>query len=67
MKQKKSTVWSRIPNGVWLLISLAVAVALWLCAANAWPSVFATPAKVWAAFLSKAANEIGRASCRERV
>lgn len=58
MRQKKSTLWSRIPNGVWLLISLGVALALWLFAASTWPAVFATPAMTGKAFLSKAASGV---------
>ena len=34
MKLKKSSFWSKIPNWVWLLISLGVAIALWLVAAT---------------------------------
>ena len=58
MRQKRSNLWGRIPNGVWLLISLAVAVALWLFAAHQWPAVFATPSMVWKALLSKASNGV---------
>lgn len=53
MKLKKSSFWSKIPNWVWMLISLAVAVVLWLFAASTWPMVFAGPAKVWKALVDK--------------
>ncbi len=53
MKLKKSSVWSKIPNWVWLIISVAVAVILWVLAAQRWPTVFATPAAVWAIFTEK--------------
>ena len=53
MKLKKSSLWSKIPKFVWLLISLAAAIALWLVASATWPSIFASPAKVVAAFISK--------------
>ena len=33
MRLKKSSFWSKIPNWVWVLISLAVAIAIWLFAA----------------------------------
>ena len=50
---KKKSAWDKIPNGVWLLLSLGVAVALWLFAAYRWPIVFASPKKVLDAFISK--------------
>ena len=53
MKLKKSSLWSKIPHWVWLLISLAAAIAVWLIASARWPSIFASPAKVFAAFVSK--------------
>ena len=53
MKLKKSSFWSKIPNWVWLLISLAVAIALWLLLSFLLPVVFANPAKVWAAFTER--------------
>lgn len=53
MKLKKSAVWSKIPNWVWVLISLAAAVALWLAASHAWPAIFASPVKVYRAFVAK--------------
>ena len=56
MKLKKSSFWSKIPNWVWLLISLGVAIALWLVAATLWPIVFATPKQVLDAFIDKAAS-----------
>ena len=37
MRLKKSSFWSKIPNWVWVLISLAVAIAIWLFAAHTWP------------------------------
>lgn len=43
----------KIPNKLWLLISILVAVVLWLAASGAWPMIFASPAKVWHAFVSK--------------
>ncbi len=54
MNKKKASIWSKVPNWAWALISLACAVGLWLLAAGRWPAVFAPPAKVWAAFLSRA-------------
>lgn len=53
MKLHKSSFWSRIPNWVWLMISLALAILLWISAAAAWPLTFATPIQVWRAFLDK--------------
>ena len=53
MKLQKTSVWSKIPNWVWLLISLAVAIALWLVASTLWPVVFANPAQIWAAFTAR--------------
>ena len=53
MRQKKSSFWSKIPNWVWILISLALAICLWLFAAWNWPKVFATPAAVWEIFTGK--------------
>ena len=58
MRLKKSSFWSKIPNWVWLLISLAVAIILWLLAAYSWPAVFATPKAVIDAFISKAASGV---------
>lgn len=52
MRRKKS-FWGKIPKGVWLLISLGVAVLLWLFASYRWPIVFANPEKVFQAFISK--------------
>ena len=52
MRLKKSSFWSKIPNWVWVLISLAVAIAIWLFAAYTWPLVFATPKAVVDAFIS---------------
>ena len=56
MKLKKSSVWSKVPNWVWLLISLGVAILLWVLASMAWPLVFAPPAKVIAALVTKATD-----------
>ncbi len=53
MRLKESSLWSKIPKWVWLLISLAAALVLWLAASSAWPAVFASPAKVVKAFISK--------------
>ena len=53
MKLKKSSLWSKIPQWVWVLISLAAAIGVWLLASSRWPSIFASPAKVYAAFISK--------------
>lgn len=53
MKQKSSSLWGKIPNWAWLLISLAAAVALWLFASAMRPMTFANPAQVWSAFLAK--------------
>ena len=58
MRLKKSSFWSKIPNWVWVLISLAVAIAIWLFAAYTWPLVFATPQAVVDAFISKAASGV---------
>lgn len=53
MTQKSSPFWGRVPSWVWLIISVAAAIAVWLLAAWRWPTVFATPAAVWAAFSDK--------------
>ena len=53
MREKKSSLWSKIPNWVWLLISLAVAVAIWLIASGLRPMTFATPAQVWSVFVER--------------
>lgn len=53
MKRKSSSVWSKIPNSVWLLISISAAVALWLFASEMRPMTFANPAQVWASFTGK--------------
>ena len=53
MKRKSSSVWSKIPNSVWLLISISAAVALWLFASGMRPMTFANPAQVWASFTGK--------------
>lgn len=54
MKEKKVPIWSKVPSWAWALISLALAVALWLAASGTWPAVFASPEKVLAAFLERA-------------
>ena len=58
MRLKKSSFWSKIPNWVWLLISLAVAVAIWLLASYKWPTIFATPGMVFSALVDKASSGI---------
>lgn len=58
MRLKKSSFWSKIPNGVWLLISLAVAIIIWLLAAYKWPTIFATPGMVLSALADKASSGI---------
>lgn len=58
MKNKKESIWSKVPSWAWALISLALAVALWLLASSKWPAVFAPPFKVWEAFASRAASGI---------
>lgn len=54
--KKKSSFWSKIPSNVWVLISVGVAILLWITASRLWPMVFATPTKVFAAFIDKASN-----------
>lgn len=51
--EKSVPLWKKIPNFVWVLISILCAIALWIFASNQLPAVFASPAEVWAAFLSK--------------
>ena len=52
MEHKKNVpIWARIPNGVWVAISLLCAVALWLFVSAELPAVFAPPAEVWACLL----------------
>lgn len=58
MEKKKASVWSRVPNWVWTLISLACAVALWLAASGQWPAVFASPVNVWEALVVRAESGI---------
>ena len=53
MKKKSKGKWGFIPKWVWLLISLAVAVALWLIASYRWPIIFANPEQVLAVFVEK--------------
>lgn len=54
VRQKKNGFWSKIPNWVWVLISAACAIGLWLFASGKWPAVFASPAEVWEAFMLRA-------------
>lgn len=56
--KKKSSFWSKIPSNVWVLLSVGVAFLLWITAARLWPMVFATPAKVVAAFIDKASTGV---------
>ena len=56
--RRKHGVWSKIPNWVWVLISFGCAVALWLFLSGTLPAVFASPGKVWAAFLTRAQSGI---------
>lgn len=58
MRTKKSSFWSKIPDSVWLLISIAAGVLLWIVAATNWPMTFATPAQVWKAFLEKSSSGV---------
>jgi NitT/TauT family transport system permease protein len=58
MKRNRKSFWDRIPNWVWLLISVGVGFAVWLIAAKTWPITFATPAQVWKAFLEKAGSGV---------
>ncbi len=55
---KKSSVWSKIPSKVWVLLSVAVAFLLWISASRLWPMVFANPTKVVNAFISKASTGV---------
>ncbi|MBE6469818.1 MAG: ABC transporter permease [Coriobacteriaceae bacterium] len=57
-QEQKVPLWSRIPNGVWVLVSAACAVALWLVASHQLPAVFAPPQEVWAALISKAESGV---------
>ena len=56
MEEKKVSIWSKVPNWVWALISLACAIALWLFASSTWPAVFAPPAEVLDALVKQAAS-----------
>jgi NitT/TauT family transport system permease protein len=56
MNNKKDTIWKKIPNSVWLLISFSAAMLLWIFASVTWPLTFATPAQVLAALMEKLNN-----------
>lgn len=56
MKSKKSAWWSKIPERVWVLISLVVAIIFWLVVSRIWPTIFASPAKVLDAIIDKGFN-----------
>ena len=43
MKLKKSSFWSKVPNWMWLVVSLAVAITLWFVLSQAASGVFASP------------------------
>ena len=58
MRLKKSSVWSKLPNWVWLLISLGVAILLWLFASAKWSYVFADPIQVVNALVDKASSGV---------
>ena len=53
MDQKKVPIWAKIPNMVWVLISFACAIALWLVASSQMPAVFAPPAEVLDALVTQ--------------
>ncbi|WP_085830942.1 ABC transporter permease [Collinsella vaginalis] len=57
-QDEKVPIWSRVPSGVWVLISAACAIALWLAASAQLPAVFAPPQAVWEALISKAESGI---------
>lgn len=52
MKKNKS-FWYKVPKWVWMLGSIAVAIIIWIVASSKWPVVFASPEKVWLAFIDK--------------
>lgn len=54
MRQKKTTFWAKIPNWVWILISFAVAVVLWVIASKIAPLTIAGPVAVLDALAKKA-------------
>ena len=56
MRIKKSSFWGKIPNWVWLLISIVVAVILWVVASNMASLVFASPAKTFERLITKASD-----------
>ncbi|MCI6274480.1 MAG: ABC transporter permease, partial [Coriobacteriaceae bacterium] len=58
MSQRKSEKQGFVPNWAWTLISLALAVVLWLVASGRWPAVFASPLEVWEAFLDRTASGV---------
>lgn len=57
-QQKRKGTGVKIPNGVWVAISVALAIVVWLLAAAKWPAVFATPAAVWDAGVERAMNGV---------
>lgn len=56
--EKSVPLWRRVPNFVWVLISVLCAVALWLFASSQLPAVFAPPSEVWDTFVSKVESGI---------
>lgn len=56
--EKKVPIWAKIPNWVWVLISLACAALLWFAANSAWPAVFASPIEVLDAAAERAASGV---------
>ena len=56
MEEKKPSIWNKVPSWAWKLISLALAILVWVLASSKWPAVFASPAKVWEAFMKLSGN-----------